>query len=209
MASGIQIHWHIAVGIYSPVHKEPHIRLLASEDSPRREVAHEGFEFLRTGIAAGSSIPEELMKKLHKILNLTELTICYGMTETSPVSAMTTTDDPLDKRISTVGRLMPHVEAKVVDPADRSKILPINTRGELAVSGYLLMKEYWNDPDRTAEVMIADQEGKIWMHVSHSPPSCRSYFLDSQKVAGSLTEGNRLATKPLCHRMATSRSRAV
>ncbi|GIK00266.1 hypothetical protein Aspvir_004286 [Aspergillus viridinutans] len=128
------------------------------------EVEYKGFEFLRTGIAAGSSIPEALMKKLHKVLNLTELTICYGMTETSPVSAMTATDDPLDKRISTVGRLMPHVEAKVVDPADRSKILPINTRGELAVSGYLLMKEYWGDPHRTAEVMIADQEGKIWMH---------------------------------------------
>jgi acyl-CoA synthetase (AMP-forming)/AMP-acid ligase II len=135
------------------------------------EVEHKGFEFLRTGIAAGSSIPEALMKKLHKVLNLTELTICYGMTETSPVSAMTATDDPLDKRISTVGRLMPHVEAKVVDPADRSKILPINTRGELAVSGYLLMKEYWGDPHRTAEVMIADQEGKIWMHVSHPSPT--------------------------------------
>jgi acyl-CoA synthetase (AMP-forming)/AMP-acid ligase II len=135
------------------------------------EVEHKGFEFLRTGIAAGSSIPEALMKKLHKVLNLTELTICYGMTETSPVSAMTATDDPLDKRISTVGRLMPHVEAKVVDPADRSKILPINTRGELAVSGYLLMKEYWGDSHRTAEVMIADQEGKIWMHVSHPSPT--------------------------------------
>ncbi|EED17602.1 AMP-binding enzyme, putative [Talaromyces stipitatus ATCC 10500] len=128
------------------------------------EVPHDGFQYLRTGIAAGSSIPAELMRKLHKTLNLTELTICYGMTETSPVSAMTTTDDPIDKRITTVGRLMPHVEAKVVDPADRSKTLPIETKGELAVSGYLLMKEYWDAPDQTAEVMLADENGKIWMH---------------------------------------------
>ena len=75
-------------------------------------VPYEGFQYLRTGIAAGSSIPAELMRKLHKVLNLTDLTICYGMTETSPVSAMTTTDDPLEKRINTVGRLLPTVEAK-------------------------------------------------------------------------------------------------
>lgn len=131
------------------------------------EVPYEGFQYLRTGIAAGSSIPAELMKKLHRVLNLTELTICYGMTETSPVSAMTTTDDPLDKRINTVGRLMPHVEAKVVNPSDKTQIVPVDTSGELAVSGYLLMKEYWGDPEKTAEVMIADDTGKIWMHVSY------------------------------------------
>ncbi|KAE8390163.1 hypothetical protein BDV23DRAFT_155605 [Aspergillus alliaceus] len=128
------------------------------------QVSSEGFEHLRTGIAAGSSIPTELMKRLHKVLNLTELTICYGMTETSPVSAMTTTDDPLEKRINTVGRLMPHVEAKVVDPADRTRILPVGVPGELAVSGYLLMKGYWGDAKRTAESMIADDSGKVWMH---------------------------------------------
>lgn len=133
------------------------------------EIANEGFEYLRTGIAAGSSIPAELMKKLHKTLNLTELTICYGMTETSPVSAMTTTDDPIEKRINTVGRLMPHVEAKIVHPSDHNNILPIDTRGELAVSGYLLMKEYWGDPDKTALVMLRDKDGKVWMHVCHLP----------------------------------------
>ncbi|KAH8423451.1 putative AMP-binding enzyme [Aspergillus melleus] len=127
------------------------------------EISSEGFEYLRTGIAAGSSIPAELMKKLHRVLNLTELTICYGMTETSPVSAMTTTDDPIDKRINTVGRLMPHVEAKITNPADPSQILPVNTPGQLAVSGYLLMKEYWNDPQKTSDVMIADEQGKVWM----------------------------------------------
>ncbi|KAJ5619306.1 hypothetical protein N7510_003290 [Penicillium lagena] len=128
------------------------------------KVASEGFQHLRTGIAAGSSIPAELMKKLHRVLNLTELTICYGMTETSPVSAMTTTDDPIDKRINSVGRLMPHVEAKIVSPTDKSQILPIETRGELAVSGYLLMKEYWGDSAKTVEVMIPDETGKVWMH---------------------------------------------
>ncbi|KAJ4502794.1 hypothetical protein HRR83_009492 [Exophiala dermatitidis] len=128
------------------------------------KIAYEGFEHLRTGIAAGSSVPAELMRRLHKTLNLTELTICYGMTETSPVSAMTTTDDPIDKRINTVGRLLPHVEAKVVDPFDHDKLLNIGERGELAVHGYLVMKEYWGQPDKTAEVMKADQEGKVWMH---------------------------------------------
>ena len=127
-------------------------------------IPSEGFDQLRTGIAAGSSIPAELMRKLHKILNLTELTICYGMTETSPVSAMTTTDDPISKRIDSVGRLLPHVEAKVTDPKNRSNILAVGHRGELAVSGYLVMKEYWADPNKTAEVMIPDDSGKVWMH---------------------------------------------
>ncbi|KAI4208340.1 MAG: hypothetical protein LQ349_009743, partial [Xanthoria aureola] len=127
-------------------------------------VPYEGFEHLRTGIAAGSSIPAELMRRLHKVLNLTELTICYGMTETSPVSAMTTTDDPMEKRIDSVGRLLPHVEAKIVDPGDRDRVLPIGERGELAVSGYLVMKEYWDDAQKTAEVMLKDDTGKVWMH---------------------------------------------
>jgi acyl-CoA synthetase (AMP-forming)/AMP-acid ligase II len=127
-------------------------------------VKYEGFEHLRTGIAAGSSIPAEIMRKLHKTLNLTELTICYGMTETSPVSCMTTIDDPMDKRINSVGRLMPHVEAKIVDPIDGKRVLGIGEKGELAVSGYLVMKEYWDQPAKTAEVMKRDDEGKIWMH---------------------------------------------
>ncbi|KAI6906431.1 acyl-CoA synthetase/AMP-acid ligase-like protein II [Hortaea werneckii] len=128
-------------------------------------VPHEGFQHLRTGIAAGSSVPAELMKQLHKVLNLHELTICYGMTETSPVSAMTRTNDPIEKRVDTVGRLLPHVEAKVIDAQDRSKTLNVGERGELAVSGYLVMKEYWNDPEKTAEVMIPDHHDptKVWM----------------------------------------------
>ncbi|KAL9609381.1 MAG: hypothetical protein Q9167_005850 [Letrouitia subvulpina] len=128
------------------------------------QVPYTGFEHLRTGIAAGSSIPAELMRKLHKTLNLTELTICYGMTETSPVSVMTTTDDPIAKRIDSVGRTMPHVETKIVDPSNPSTIVPIGTRGELAISGYLVMKGYWSDLERSAEVMLRDDWGKMWMH---------------------------------------------
>ena len=130
-----------------------------------KAVPYEGFEHLRTGIAAGSSVPSELMRKLHRVLNLTDLTIAYGMTETSPVSCMTTTDDPMDKRTDTVGKLQPHVEAKVVDPHDANKILGINERGELAVTGYLLMKKYWGDPRKTAEAMVPDKDdpNKLWM----------------------------------------------
>jgi acyl-CoA synthetase (AMP-forming)/AMP-acid ligase II len=128
-------------------------------------VPYEGFQHLRTGIAAGSSVPAELMRKLHKTLNLHELTICYGMTETSPVSCMTRTDDPVQKRVDTVGRLLPHVEAKVVSVTDPHTTLGIGERGELAVSGYLLMREYYGDPVKTAEAMIPDREvpGKMWM----------------------------------------------
>lgn len=130
-------------------------------------VPYHGFERLRTGIAAGSSVPSNLMDKLHKILNLTGLTICYGMTETSPVSIMTTLDDPLEKRLDTVGRLMPHTEAKVVSPTDHSRILPLGERGELVVSGYLVMKGYWGDEERTAEVRTVERDvdgsEKAWM----------------------------------------------
>jgi acyl-CoA synthetase (AMP-forming)/AMP-acid ligase II len=140
------------------------LELLANGTVPYR-----GFEHLRTGIAAGSSVPSTLMKKLHETLNLTGLTICYGMTETSPVSCMTTPDDPLEKRLDSVGRLLPHVEAKVVSVTDRSQILPVGEKGELAVSGYLVMKGYWGDKERTEEVMVVERDEKtgkekVWMH---------------------------------------------
>lgn len=127
-------------------------------------VEYKGFDKLRTGIAAGSSIPSALMEKLHRVLNLTELTICYGMTETSPVSCMTTTDDPIEMRLDSVGRLLPHVEAKVVSAIDRDEIVPIGKRGELVVSGYCVMKGYWGDKARTDEVLVEAKDGKRWMH---------------------------------------------
>jgi acyl-CoA synthetase (AMP-forming)/AMP-acid ligase II len=104
------------------------------------------------------------MRKLHEKMNLTGLTICYGMTETSPVSAQTTTDDPLEKRLETVGRVSPHVTAKIVDPADWSRTLNVGERGELAVTGYLLMKGYWGDEERTRAVLQPDDNGVLWMH---------------------------------------------
>ncbi|TVY85680.1 putative acyl-CoA synthetase, partial [Lachnellula willkommii] len=137
------------------------LELLSTGTVPRT-----GFEHLRTGIAAGSSVPSHLMSKLHRELNLTGLTICYGMTETSPVSCMTTPTDPLPKRLDSVGRLLPHVHAKVVSATDRTLILPIGERGELAIAGYNVMKGYWNDAARTDEVRVTDYEdqGKVWMH---------------------------------------------
>ncbi|KAK2624839.1 hypothetical protein QTJ16_006032 [Diplocarpon rosae] len=139
------------------------LELLASNVVP-----YNGFEHLRTGIAAGSSVPSSLMEKLHRTLNLTGLTICYGMTETSPVSCMTTPDDPLEKRVDSVGRLLPHVQAKIVSVADRKTILPIGERGELVVSGYNVMKGYWGDKARTEEVRVVgkDEDGseKVWMY---------------------------------------------
>ncbi|KAI5791823.1 acyl-CoA synthetase/AMP-acid ligase-like protein II [Geopyxis carbonaria] len=144
-----------------------------------------GFQNLRTGIAAGSSIPPELMKRLHNVLNLTELTICYGMTETSPVSTMTTPDDPLQKKLYSVGRLLPHVQAKIVNPTNRDEILPVGHRGELAVAGYLVQKRYWNDPIRTAEVMIADSAGKIWMHTGDEAEMDKDGYV---KITGRIKE---------------------
>ena len=131
----------------------------------------DGFSRLRTGIAAGSSVPAEVMRKLHRAMNLTELAICYGQTETSPVSCMTTAADSLQARVETVGRVMPHIHAKVVDPVTR-EVLSLDTRGELAVSGYSVMKGYWGDEAKTKEALIEARDDpndpnspmRIWMH---------------------------------------------
>lgn len=119
---------------------------------------------LTKGIVAGSSVPESLMKKLYQTLGLGDVVICYGMTETSPVSCMTSPSDPFEKRTSSVGTVMPHTALKVVDPHDRTKTLPLNTRGELAAAGYLVMKGYFNDAARTAENRVADADGTVWMY---------------------------------------------
>lgn len=131
-------------------------------------IEDKGFEHLRTGIAAGSSVPSVLMGKLHKRLNLTGLTICYGMTETAPVSCMTTPDDPIQKRLDSVGRLLPHVHAKVVSVTEPGRVVPIGERGELAIAGYNVMSGYWGDEARTAEVRKTetDEQGReaVWMY---------------------------------------------
>ena len=113
---------------------------------------------LRTGIMAGSSCPVEVMKRVVAEMGMTEVTICYGMTETSPVSTQTRADD-VERRVSTVGQVHPHVEVKVVDPAT-GLVAPRGTPGELCTRGYSVMLGYWDDPERTAEVLDATH----WMH---------------------------------------------
>jgi len=114
---------------------------------------------LRTGMMAGSPCPVEVMKQCIDRMNLGEVTIGYGMTETSPVSTQTLRDDPLDKRVGTVGRVHPHVEVKVVDPVT-GETVPRDASGELCTRGYSVMLGYWNDAARTAEAI--DRDG--WMH---------------------------------------------
>jgi fatty-acyl-CoA synthase len=108
---------------------------------------------LRTGIMAGSPCPVEIMKRVQTELHMPEVTICYGMTETSPVSAQTATGDPLEKRTATVGRVHPHLEVKIVDAA--GKIVERNVPGELCTRGYSVMLGYWNDPQNTAQAIDA------------------------------------------------------
>ncbi len=114
---------------------------------------------LRTGIMAGSPCPIEVMRQVIELMNMDQVTIAYGMTETSPVSTQTTTEDSVELRVSTVGRVLPHVEAKVIDP-DTGDVVQRGVAGEYCTRGYHVMLGYWNDPDKTAEAI--DAEG--WMH---------------------------------------------
>ena len=113
---------------------------------------------LRTGIMAGSPCPIEVMRRCVDRMHLSEITIAYGMTETSPVSFQSSTDTALDLRVSTVGQVLPHVEVKIVD--DQGRIVPPGTPGELLTRGYSVMLGYWNDEDRTREAIDAGR----WMH---------------------------------------------
>ncbi len=127
-------------------------------------LADAGFETydlssLRTGIMAGSPCPVEVMKQVVGRMGMTEVTICYGMTETSPVSTQTRAGDTLERRVSTVGRVHPHLEVKIIDP-DTGLTVPRGTPGELCTRGYSVMLGYWEQPERTAEVI--DQAR--WMH---------------------------------------------
>jgi fatty-acyl-CoA synthase len=106
---------------------------------------------LRNGIMAGAPCPIETMKRVVQDMHMHEVTIAYGMTETSPVSFQSSTNDPLEKRVATVGRVMPHLEVKVVD--EQGQIVPIGTKGELCTRGYSVMKGYWGDDERTADAI--------------------------------------------------------
>jgi len=114
---------------------------------------------LRTGIMAGSPCPVEVMKRVIADFNMSEVTIAYGMTETSPVSTQTAPDDDIDRRVSTVGRIHPHVEVEIVDP-ETGAVMQRGESGELCTRGYSVMIGYWNDPERTGEAI--DEDG--WMH---------------------------------------------
>ncbi|WP_308257977.1 AMP-binding protein [Pseudonocardia lacus] len=114
---------------------------------------------LRTGIMAGSPCPVEVMKQVVDRMGMTEVTICYGMTETSPVSTQTGADDELERRVSTVGRVHPHVESKIVDP-ETGLTLPRGEPGELCTRGYSVMLGYWDEPEKTAEAI----DRARWMH---------------------------------------------
>ena len=116
------------------------------------------FSSLRTGIMAGSPCPIEVMRQVQDKMNMSEITIAYGMTETSPVSFQSAVDTPLEKRVATVGQVQPHVEVKIVD--QNNKIVPLGERGELCARGYLVMRGYWGDEEKTATVI--DSDG--WMH---------------------------------------------
>ena len=123
------------------------------------DFARTDFSSLRTGVMAGSPCPVEVMKQVREQMNVREITICYGMTETSPVSTQTRVDDPVEKRVGSVGRIHPHVEIKVIDP-ESGRIVPRGASGELCTRGYVVMLGYWNQPEATAAAIDAAR----WMH---------------------------------------------
>ncbi|MEU1915431.1 AMP-binding protein [Streptomyces massasporeus] len=123
------------------------------------EFASYDLSSLRTGIMAGSPCPVEVMKRVVAEMHMAEVSICYGMTETSPVSLQTRRDDDLEHRTGTVGRVLPHIEVKIVDPAT-GVTRPRGTAGELCTRGYSVMLGYWNEPEKTAESVDAGR----WMH---------------------------------------------
>jgi fatty-acyl-CoA synthase len=123
------------------------------------DFARTKFDSLRTGVMAGAPCPVEVMRQVRDTMNMREITICYGMTETSPVSTQTRVDDPVEKRVGTVGRVHPHVEVSIVDPAT-GRVLPRDEPGELCTRGYCVMLGYWRDEAATAKAI--DAAG--WMH---------------------------------------------
>ena len=130
---------------------------IAELDHPR--FAEFDLSSLRTGIMAGSPCPIEVMKRVVRDMHLSQVTIAYGMTETSPVSCQSTTATPLEKRVTTVGLVHPHLQVKVIDPVSGDVVPPL-VSGELCTRGYSVMHGYWDDPLRTAEAIDADG----WMH---------------------------------------------
>lgn len=117
---------------------------------------------LRTGLASGSAVSQALMNQLREKMGVQKMLIAYGMTETSPVTFITALEDPDEKGTTTVGRVVPHTAAKVVDKT--GKILRRGERGELCTSGFALQKGYWKNEEKTREAMRRDESGVLWMH---------------------------------------------
>ncbi len=140
---------------------------------------------LRTGIMAGSPCPVEVMKQVVERMGMTEVSICYGMTETSPVSTQTRAQDTLDRRVSTVGRVHPHLEVKIIDP-DTGLTVPRGTPGELCTRGYSIMLGYWEQPDKTVEVI--DQAR--WMHTGDvAVMDCEGYLTITGRIKDMVIRG--------------------
>ncbi|KAK4555534.1 hypothetical protein LTR86_007287 [Recurvomyces mirabilis] len=117
---------------------------------------------LRVALAAGSPVLPTTMKRIEKEMGIKSVLIAYGMTETSPVTFNTNPDDTLDRLLKTVGTVLPHTGAKIVDAA--GKTLPCGVAGEICTSGYALQQGYYKNPAKTAEVMRTDADGILWMH---------------------------------------------
>jgi fatty-acyl-CoA synthase len=130
---------------------------IAMQNAP--DFADYDLSTLRTGVMAGSICPVEVMKRCINDMHMAEVSICYGMTETSPVSCQTRSDDDLDRRTATIGRVHPHVEVKVIDPVS-GDTLDRGAPGELCTRGYSVMLGYWDEPEKTADAIDADG----WMH---------------------------------------------
>lgn len=128
----------------------------AQRNSPRR------IDTVRTGVAAASPVPPSLMARLEREMKIPKMLIAYGMTETSPVTFITSPEDDRDKRFNTVGRVLPHTAAKIVDA--NGNTLPRGTRGEICTSGFALQKGYWKEQAQTQQVMRKDNHGIVWMH---------------------------------------------
>ncbi len=153
-----------AIGVLETVQEERCTSLYGVPTMFIAELGADGFEeydltSLRTGIMAGSPCPVEVMKRVVSDMHMDEVTICYGMTETSPVSIQSLPTDDLERRVSTVGTIHPHVEVKIIDP-ETGATVETGERGELCTRGYSVMMGYWNDAERTAEAI----DGGGWMH---------------------------------------------
>ncbi|KAH7395457.1 putative long-chain-fatty-acid-CoA ligase [Cadophora sp. MPI-SDFR-AT-0126] len=117
---------------------------------------------LRTGIIAGAPVPKPLMERLFKELNMTEYTSSYGLTEASPTCFNATTTTSIERRLNSVGKVMPHMHAKIV--GHDGQIVPVGQRGELCMAGYSLQKGYWQNEEKTSECMVRDESGVLWLH---------------------------------------------